>query len=130
VIVVDTSAVLAILFKESEAGAFRAAIEAAEGTMVSAATRVETAMVIEGRHGDVGRVLLEAFWRAAEIETAPVTQAQAVIAIEAFRRFGRGRHRAALNLGDCFAYALAKSIPRPLLYKGQHFAQTDIASAL
>lgn len=97
---------------------------------MSAVTRVELSFVIEGRYGEIGRLGLEQSLRDAQIEIVPVTPQQAEIAIDAFRRFGRGRRRAALNIGDCFSYALAKATYLPLLFKGNDFAQTDIQPAL
>jgi len=129
-VVIDTSALIAILLNEPDAPLFAAAIASAPARLASAVTRVQTAMLIEGRRGLAGRAELDALWRAAEIETIAVTPAQAEIAIDAFRRFGRGRHEAGLNLGDCFAYALAKAMSHTLLFKGEDFAQTDITAAL
>jgi ribonuclease VapC len=86
--------------------------------------------VVEGRKGEAGRALLEQFFHLADPEVVAVTPRQAEIAIGAFRRFGKGRHRAALNIGDCFAYALAKSADQPLLFKGDDFGHTDVRSAL
>jgi ribonuclease VapC len=124
--VIDTSAIAAILFAEADQARFVEAIEAAPVCLISAVTRVELACVVEGRKGEAGRALLEEFLRAAAIETVSVTVAQAEIAIEAFRRFGRGRHPAALNLGDCFSYALARFRNDALLFKGDDFGRTDL----
>ena len=128
--VIDTSAVVAILFGEPEGTAYASAIEQATTRLVSAVTRVELARVIEGRKGEAGRAMIERFLELADIEVAAVTPQQAMTAIEAFRRFGKGRHRAALNIGDCFSYALAIIANQPLLFKGQDFAQTDIEAAI
>lgn len=128
--VIDTSAVVAILFGEPEGTAYATAIEQTTTRLVSAVTRVELACVIEGRKGEAGRAMIERFLALADIEVAAVTPQQAMAAIEAFRRFGKGRHRAALNIGDCFSYALAKTANQPLLFKGQDFAQTDIEAAI
>jgi ribonuclease VapC len=125
--VIDTSALLAILQDEPERRAYNEAIEAAERRSMSAATFVETSIVIEARHGAEGLRDLDALVAAAEIERVPVDAEQAQIARVAFSRFGRGRHPAGLNYGDCFAYALAKALAEPLLYKGGDFAQTDVA---
>ncbi len=97
---------------------------------MSAVNRVELSLVIEGRKRDAGRIDIERLLREIPIEVAPVTAGQAELAIDAFRRFGKGRHRAALNIGDCFAYALAKSTGEPLLFKGRDFMHTDINPAL
>ena len=90
---------------------------------------VECTCVIEGRKRDAGRAELELLLREAAIEIAPVTADQAEIACEAFRRFGRGRHAAGLNIGDTFAYALAKATGEPLLFKGDDFSKTDVDAA-
>lgn len=127
--VVDTSAIVAIFFRESEAPRFLQAIETAERPLMSAANFVEAGIVLVGRSVPEARKLFLEFIRDGNIEIEPVTAEQASIAIDAFARYGKGRHRAGLNLGDCFAYALAKSTGRPLLYKGTDFSHTDIASA-
>src|SRR5208282_6175337 len=112
--VVDTSALVAILFNEPEAERYAHALASASTRLVSAVTRVELAFVIEGRKGEAGRADLEKLMSAGEFEIVAVTAHQAMAAIDAFRRFGRGRHRAALNIGDCFAYALAAILDEPL----------------
>jgi ribonuclease VapC len=127
--VIDTSAIVAILENEPEGASFVRLIAADEVRLLSAVGRVECTCVIEGRKGAAGRADLELFLREAAIETAPVTADQAEIACEVFRRFGRGRHPAGLNIGDTFAYALARATGEPLLFKGADFARTDIASA-
>jgi len=86
-------------------------------------------LVLEGRKADIGRVELENILRLTGVEIVAVTPAHADIAIEAFRRFGRGRHKAGLNMGDCFSYALARALDIPLLFKGDDFARTDIKVA-
>ena len=127
--VIDTSAIVAILENEPEGPGFVRLIAADEVRLLSAVSRVECTCVIESRKRAAGRADLELFLREATIEIAPVTADQAEIACEAFRRFGRGRHPAGLNIGDTFAYALARATGEPLLFKGDDFAQTDIASA-
>jgi ribonuclease VapC len=127
--VIDTSAIIAILLDEPERHRFVRLVAADEIRLLSAVSRVECTCVVEGRRRDAGRAELELFLREAAIEIAPVTADHAGIACEAFRRFGRGRHRAGLNIGDTFAYALAKATGEPLLFKGDDFARTDIASA-
>jgi ribonuclease VapC len=127
--VIDTSAVVAILEDEPERARFVRLIAADEVRLLSAVSRVECTCVIEGRKRAAGRADLDLFLREAAIEVAPVTADQAEIACEVFRRFGRGRHPAGLNIGDTFAYALAKATGEPLLFKGGDFARTDIASA-
>ena len=128
--VVGTSAIVAILFNEPDARVYADAMSSAATRMISAVTRVELAFVIEGRKGEAGRADLEKLMSAGEFEIVAVTAHQAMAAIDAFRRFGRGRHRAALNIGDCFAYALAPILDEPLLFKGDDFALTDLRSAL
>lgn len=128
--VIDTSAVAAILFDEPDHRRFDEAIETAEIRLMSAVNRVELAFVIEGRKRAAGRELLERFFRLSGTEIVAVTPQHAEIAIDAFRRYGRGRHRACLNIGDCFAYALAAATGEKLLFKGNDFLHTDIRSAL
>jgi ribonuclease VapC len=128
--VVDTSALVAILFNESDAVRFVRALAAASVRLLSAVTRVELSFVIEGRKRDAGRADLERLLQEGAFEVVSVTPQQAQIAIEAFRRFGKGRHLAGLNIGDCFSYALAISTGAPLLFKGDDFVHTDVRSAL
>ena len=127
--VIDTSAIVAILFNEPERQEFDRLISADEIRLVSAATRVEAAFVIEGRTRDVGRFRLDGFFAVSGIEIVAVSPEQAEVAVEAFRRYGKGRHPGGLNIGDCFAYALAKSTGEKLLFKGDDFSQTDIVPA-
>jgi len=128
--VIDTSAVVAILFGEPDQVRFARAIEAAPVRLVSAVTRVELSCVVEGRKGEAGRERLDRFFAMTGAEIVGVTAQQADIAIGAFRRFGKGRHPAGLNIGDCFAYALAKATGHPLLFKGEDFGRTDVAVAI
>jgi len=128
-IVVDTSAIVAILLGEPEGARFRDVIDQASQCLVTAVSRVEMSLVLEGRKADIGRVELENILRLTGVEIVAVTPAHADIAIEAFRRFGRGRHKAGLNMGDCFSYALARALDIPLLFKGDDFARTDIKVA-
>ena len=127
--VLDTSAIVAILQDEPERPTFTRLIGTDPQPLMSAVTRVECTFVVEGRKREPGRKELELFLREAEVDVVAVTPEQADLACEAFRRFGKGRHPAALNIGDCFAYALAKAMREPLLYKGADFSRTDIASA-
>jgi ribonuclease VapC len=127
-IVLDTSAIIAILLDEDEAGAFSRVIETADGVSASAASVIEAAMVLIGRVGVDGRSDLVEFIRTSRCEIVPVTADQVEIAIDAFVRYGKGNHKAGLNFGDCFADALARSSHQPLLYKGGDFALTDIAA--
>jgi ribonuclease VapC len=129
--VVDTSAMMAILFQEMDAGQFAGAMEAADRRLVSAANLVEMGIVSLRRGGAALRSELNATLNEAAVEIVPVSEAHARAAIDAYARFGRGTgHPAGLNFGDCFAYALAKTADVPLLYKGGDFAMTDIRSAL
>ncbi len=124
--VIDTSAVLAILQDEPERRGFNEAIEAAEHRAMSTATFVESSIVIEARYGADGLRDLDLFIAKAGIELVPVDVEHANAARRAFSEFGRGRHPAGLNYGDCFSYALAKVLSAPLLCKGADFVQTDV----
>lgn len=128
--VLDTSALLALLLDEPEAEAFRGAVEDAEARLVSAATLLETALVIEARKGEAGGRELDALIRTAEVAIVPVDADQVSEARRAYRRFGKGRHPAALNFGDLFAYALARGSGEPLLFKGDDFARTDVGRVI
>ena len=126
--VVDTSALIAILFDEPEKPAFASAIDAAADPKVSAVTRVEAMMVYLGRRqSDPADVI--ALVDILGLKTIDVDRAQADRALDAFTRFGKGRHPARLNLGDCFVYALAASLNEPLLFKSSDFLKTDIVPA-
>ena len=127
--VIDTSALVAILQDEPERHPFNLAIEAAERRAMSAASFVEVSMIIESRFGPDGIRDLDLFMAKAKIELVPVDAEQAHIARAAFRDYGKRRHRAGLNFGDCFAYALAKTLDEPLLFKGADFSSTDIVPA-
>jgi ribonuclease VapC len=128
--IVDTSAVVAVLFYEEDAEKYAQAIAEADSRRMSAASFVETAIVIEAQTRKEGNSQLDAFVRRAGISIEPVTEDQAYLARQAFLDFGKGRHPAGLNFGDCFAYALAKVTGEPLLFKGQDFAKTDIEPAV
>lgn len=128
--IVDTSALLAILQAEPESRLFAEAIEAVSRPTLSVVSFVEASMVLDTRHGAEGRDRLDRVIRESRMEIAPVDLEQAQIAREAFRDFGKGRHPARLNFGDCFAYALARQRGEPLLFKGDDFARTDIRSAV
>jgi ribonuclease VapC len=125
--VIDTSAVLAVLQNEPERRAFNEAIEAAERRAMSTATFVETSIAIEARYGADGLRDLDLFIAKAGIDLVPVDVEQAHAARRAFSEYGRGRHPAGLNYGDCFSYALAKVLGAPLLFKGDDFVRTDVA---
>ncbi len=125
--VIDTSALIAILQDEPERRAFNEAIEAAESCAMSTASFLETSMIVESRYGPDGTRDLDLFISKARITLASVDADQAYVARDAFRRYGKGRHPAGLKFGDSFAYALAKMLGEPLLFKGNDFAVTDIA---
>jgi ribonuclease VapC len=128
--VIDTSALVAILFGEPDAERFARALDGALLRLISAVTRVELSFVVEGCRGETGRADLELLMSEGGSDIVAVTPQQAGIAIDAFRRFGRGRHAAALNIGDCFAYALAAATDDVLLFKGGDLARTDVRPAL
>lgn len=125
--VIDSSALVAILADEPERAAFVDAIEADEMRLISAATLVEVAIVIEARYGAAGSRYLDVFIDRAGIEIVPVDEEQAQDARRAFTTFGKGRHPAALNFGDGFSYGLAVALGEPLLFKGEDFSQTDVS---
>ncbi len=127
--VIDTSAVIAILLHEADAPRLTAAIENGSPRLLSAASLLEVSIVIEARKGDAGGRELDLFIYRAGIEVVPVDQEQAEIARIAWRRFGRRRH-ASLNYGDCFAYALAKVTGAPLLFVGLDFPRTDVGAVM
>ena len=126
--VVDTSALIALLNMEPESARLAAAIESDTTRLISAATVVETGLVIEARYGPLGGRELDLLIVKAGLSIEAVTPEQAEVARGAWRRFGKGRHTAGLNFGDCFSYALAKVTGEPLLFKGDDFAQTDITA--
>lgn len=126
--VIDTSALLAILQNEPERRVFNEAIEAAESRTLSAASFVECSMIIESRYGADGIRDLDLFIAKAQLELVAVDVEQAHLARQAFRTFGKGRHAAGLNFGDCFSYALARALAEALLYKGADFSRCDIES--
>ena len=128
--IVDTSALVAILRDEPDAERFAAAIEAAGVSRISALTYVELGAVIDRARDAVASRRVDELIDVAGIAIEPVTAEQARVAREAYRDFGKGSgHRARLNLGDCFSYALAKTLGEPLLFKGSDFAETDVRSA-
>ncbi len=128
--IVDSSALLAILLGAPEAPALLDALVDADHPRMSVANWLEVAMLIEERGGRLASLRFDEFFRAAGIELIPVDAAQAAAARTAWRHFGRHRHSARLNFGDCFAYALAKETAEKLLFQGEDFARTDIPSAL
>ena len=129
--IVDTSAVVAVVRNEPERAQFLAALERDEVNLISAATYLETAIVVDGSRDPILSRSLNAFLESAEIHIEPVTERQAEIARQAYRDFGKGSgHPAQLNFGDCFAYALAQDRREPLLFKGDDFSHTDVRSAV
>ncbi len=129
--IVDTSALVAILRDEPEAASFARAIEAAATRRVSAVNYVETAAVIDGSRDPIASRRLDDLLQEADFVIEAVTEKQARTAREAYQDFGRGSgHPAKLNFGDCFAYALAKTAGESLLFKGKDFTKTDIAPAI
>lgn len=127
--VIDTSAIVAILGMEPESASLAQAIDADPSRLVSAATMVETGLVIESRYGAAGGRELDLLVAKAGFSIETVTAEHADIAREAWRRFGKGRHPAGLNFGDCFSYALARTSGEPLLFKGSDFSNTDVGVA-
>ena len=125
--ILDTSALVAIFFGEPEALHYIETIRKADRRVMSVANFVELSILIEGQVGPEAGQQVDAFMRAANVDLAPVTKEHGRLARQAFREFGKGRHSAALNFGDCFAYALAKATGDTLLCKGQGFSHTDIA---
>ncbi len=128
--VLDTSAIVAMLLGEPERDRFIAVLADAEDPLISAATLVEASIVMQAKLGDDGLGDLDALLAAATVRAVAVDGAQAYMAREAFARFGKERAPAGLNFGDCFSYALARVMDRPLLFKGDDFSRTDIAPAL
>ena len=128
--IVDTSALVAILQAEPESRRFAEVIAAASRPTLSVVSFVEASMVLDARHGPAGTDRLDRLLRESGMELAPVDIEQAQIAREAFRDFGRGRHPARLNFGDCFSYALARQRGERLLFKGDDFTRTDIRPAI
>ena len=124
--VVDSSALVAILQAEAEAPALAKAIEDDPVRLVSAASFLETSIVIEARHREAGALKLDSLIRKTKLEVVAVSAEQAEIARDAWRRFGKGRHPANLNFGDCFSYALAKDRGERLLFVGEDFSKTDL----
>ena len=127
--IIDTSALVAILDQEPEAKRIVRTLASAPERTLSAANLVEVGIVMQARRGDDGARDLDLLLAKLRVDIAAVTASQADIARKAFRRYGRGRHPANLNFGDCFAYALAKDKSAPLLFKGNDFGQTDVMVA-
>ncbi len=127
--IVDSSVLIAILRNEPDAAAIAEALQQASILRVSAITFVEAAVVADNDRNPVLSRRFDTLIRDAQMLVEPVTVTQAEIARQAYRDFGKGRHKAGLNLGDCFAYALAKEMDEPLLFKGNDFAHTDVDAA-
>jgi ribonuclease VapC len=127
--ILDTSAAVAILYREPEAAAFAQRIHDADVCRMSVASYVEISMVIENQLGPEGMRQAEAFFRRAGVTFEPVTIEHGELARQAFLDFGKGRHKAGLTFGDCFTYALAKATGEPILFKGDDFSQTDLEPA-
>ena len=125
--VIDTSALVAIFLSEPERQSFLDNIIAAETRLVSAATVLEAGIVLEARRGESAGREFDLFVVRANLQIIPVDAEQADLARSAWRKYGKGRHPAALNFADCFSYALAKATGEPLLAKGTGFASTDVA---
>jgi len=125
-VIVDSSALIAILTSESDANDLEDALLASSVRRVSAATYVEASIVMDSRNRPALSHAFDNFLQASHISIEPITVQQARIARQAYRDYGKGRHRAGLNLGDCFAYALAKEKGEPLLFKGDDFRRTDV----
>jgi len=129
-LIVDTSALLAVLYREPDATLYEQLIATTPDCRMSVANALEASIVLEARGGAEAGSELDAFLDSASIQLAPVTVEQFSAARQAWRRFGKGNHPAALNFGDCIAYALAATTGDALLYKGNDFARTDITTAL
>jgi len=128
--ILDSSALVAILANEPDSELYIQAISRAPRCRISAGSFIELSIVIEGQFGAEVSRQCDALFRRVSIVIEPVTVEHAHIARQAFHDFGRGRHAAGLNFGDCFAYALARTAGEPLLFKGDDFSKTDIVSAL
>jgi ribonuclease VapC len=128
--VVDTSALLAVIFREPDAGPLEARLLSEPEPLMSAGTLLECAIVLDARAGPAGTRQLDELLRELQIRVVPVDAEQVAAARAGFRRYGKGRHDAGLNYGDCFAYGLAITLDAPLLFKGADFSKTDVRSAL
>ena len=127
--VIDTSAILAILFKEPERDRLAVAVGGAEVRLVSSVTALESAIVVLARKGPAGLRELDLLLHGASLDVVPFDAEQVALAREAYERFGKGRHPARLNFGDCCSYALAHRSGEPLLFKGDDFARTALTPA-
>ena len=127
--ILDTSVLIALLRREPDCARYERVLGAGSPVVASSATLVETAIVAEGKGGPAAGVELDALLRDLGVQIIPFTAEHAALAREGWRRFGKGRHKAGLNFGDCFAYALARARNEPLLFKGDDFVQTDVKAA-
>lgn len=127
--VIDSSALVAILFEEPERALFEGRMKMAATRLIGAATLVETSMVVLSRRGPESLPILRELLADMRVDTVPLMPSHVDLAVEAFRRFGKGRHEAGLNFGDCLSYALAQATGEPLLFKGEDFARTNVESA-
>lgn len=127
---IDTSALVALLGMEPEAARLAQAIEGDAVRLLSAATLLESSIVLESRQGEAAVRELDLLLAKAGVQIEPVTAEQAEVARQAWRRFGKGRHGAGLNFGDCFSYALSRVTGEALLFKGKDFPQTDVTAAI
>jgi ribonuclease VapC len=127
--IVDSSTIIAILRDEPDAAAMAEALQEAPIRRISAVTYVEAAVVADNDRNPLLSRRFDGLVRDAQMLVEPVTARQAELARQAYRDFGKGRHKAGLNLGDCFAYALAKEMDEPLLFKGDDFCHTDVEAA-
>lgn len=127
--ILDSSVVLAVMRQEPEASLFTRAIEKFQPCRISAVSYVEASIIIDRSNDPIALRRLEDFFRLSRTNVESVTPRQAQIARQAYRDFGKGRHKAGLNFGDCFAYALAKDLDEPLLFKGRDFGHTDVEPA-
>lgn len=128
--IIDTSAILAILFAEDDAARYADAIAAAPLRLMSAANYLEAGIIVDNQVNATAGRQLDALLSRASIQVESVTREQADLARQAYLDFGKGNHPARLNFGDCFAYALAKTRGLPLLFKGEDFSRTDVVAAL
>jgi ribonuclease VapC len=129
-VVVDTSALIAVAFEEPGFESLEASLIVADRPVISAATLLEASMVVHARHGGEGLAYLDGLLSDLVIDAVAVDATQALAARQGFVRFGKGKHAAGLNFGDCFSYALAKVRDEPLLFKGGDFSRTDVVVAL
>jgi ribonuclease VapC len=127
-VVLDTSAIAAMLFDEDDAERYEQALANDPVRLISAGTVLEAAIVIESRFGEAGGREFDLLMHKSGIDTVAVDAAQVEVARQAYRRYGKGRSNAGLNMGDCFAYALSKTSGEPLLFKGRDFSKTDVDS--